>query len=351
MSRPKWAAAVSSGRRSVPFVSCRHQLLQSAGSEHPRGCGGIGPPLLKAGAGLTGLDCRCGDVEVFGHKPSGMLTPVLTVDAGQGFSFDIERLAKISNDFSQQYSTANPFPHCIIDGLFPESTLNDVLQEYPGSGDLDWIRKDAETVSLKLATRDETQLGPKTRAFIHDLNSATFITALERITGIDGLIPDPYLTGGGLHQILRGGFAKVHADFNWHEKLKLDRRVNVLIYLNKDWKEEYGGHLELWDAIMKRCEARILPIFNRVVIFNTTDVHYHGHPDPLTCPPDVSRKSIALYYYSNGRPEAERSQPHSTLYRNRPGEIIWSIWKQRLVRFVPPVALDLARAISKRRKD
>src|SRR5262249_8347004 len=138
--------------------------------------------------------------------------------------------------------------------------LNRVLDEYPGSDDVDWIRKNAATSRLKLATRDEAQLGPLTRHFIYELNSAIFISALERITSISGLIPDPHLFGGGLHQILRGGFLKVHADFNRHEKLGLDRRVNVLIYLNRDWQEEYGGHLELWDRGMKQAAARVLPV-------------------------------------------------------------------------------------------
>ena len=112
----------------------------------------------------------------------------MTAEVGRGFSLDLEKLTRASNEYAPRYAAATPFPHCVIDGLFPESALNEVLREYPGAGDLDWIRKNAETSKLKLATRDETQLGPKTRAFIHELNSATFITALERITGIDGLI-------------------------------------------------------------------------------------------------------------------------------------------------------------------
>jgi Rps23 Pro-64 3,4-dihydroxylase Tpa1-like proline 4-hydroxylase len=93
----------------------------------------------------------------------------------------------------------------------------------------------------------------------------------------------------------------VHADFNRHEKLNLDRRLNLLLYLNRDWKEEYGGHLQLWTRDMGRCVVKVLPVFNRCVVFSTTDFSYHGHPDPLTCPPGRTRKSIAMYYYTNGR--------------------------------------------------
>lgn len=264
-----------------------------------------------------------------------------------GFLFDIEKLNALATELGQAYPRAQPFPHCVIDGFFPESTLNRILDEYPGAGQVDWIRKNAEACTLKLATRDETQLGSVTRQFIYELNSSVFISALEKITGIDGLIPDPYLYGGGLHQILSGGYLKIHADFNKHERLKLDRRLNLLLFLNKDWREDYGGHLELWDTSMQRCEKRLLPIFNRMVVFSTTDFSYHGHPDPLPCPADLTRKSIALYYYSNGRPRSEISGSHSTLYRNRPGEVLWSIWKEKLIRWVPPVCLDAVTAIKK----
>ncbi|MFD2145323.1 2OG-Fe(II) oxygenase [Mucilaginibacter antarcticus] len=113
---------------------------------------------------------------------------------------------------------------------------------------------------------------------------------------------------------------KIHADFNKHETTWLDRRINLLVYLNKDWDECYGGHFELWDKDLTRSFQKILPLFNRVAIFSTTDFSYHGHPNALTCPPDRSRKSLALYYYSNGRPKSEVSKnPHATIFKDRPG--------------------------------
>jgi Rps23 Pro-64 3,4-dihydroxylase Tpa1-like proline 4-hydroxylase len=149
------------------------------------------------------------------------------------------------------------------------------------------------------------------------MNSWEMLHFLERLTGIDGLIPDPYFGGGGIHQIEPGGFLEVHADFNWHPKLRLDRRLNMLIYLNRDWPEEYGGHLELWDRQLRECVRSILPVFNRTVVFSTTDSSYHGHPRPLGCPPGRTRKSVSLYYYTNGRPDEERSAPHDTIFRKR----------------------------------
>ena len=102
--------------------------------------------------------------------------------------------------------------------------------------------------------------------------------------------------------------------------MKLDRRLNILIYLNHNWTDNNGGHLELWDKDMARCEKKILPIFNRMVIFSTTDYSYHGNPNKVNVEQNYSRKSIALYYYSNGRPNSEKKLGlHSTIFRKRPG--------------------------------
>jgi Rps23 Pro-64 3,4-dihydroxylase Tpa1-like proline 4-hydroxylase len=163
------------------------------------------------------------------------------------------------------------------------------------------------------------------------------------------LLPDPYYTGGGLHQIRPGGLLEVHADFSYHTKLRLDRRINVLIYLNKDWKEEYGGHFELWDREVTRAVKKILPIFNRCAIFSTTSTSFHGHPLPLACPADRNRKSIATYYYSNGRPEetSELTHRHEVAFQERPGvnRVKTSIGIRKAIRAItPPVLTDLYRS-------
>ena len=123
-----------------------------------------------------------------------------------------------------------------------------------------------------------------------------------------------------MHELKDGGFLNIHCDFNKDPKMKLDRRINVLIYLNHDWQSQYGGALELWDKDMKNCVQKIQPIFNRMVIFNTTNFSFHGNPDKIKLSDkSKSRKSIALYYYSNGRPDIEMTtKGHSTLWRNRP---------------------------------
>jgi Rps23 Pro-64 3,4-dihydroxylase Tpa1-like proline 4-hydroxylase len=114
---------------------------------------------------------------------------------------------------------------------------------------------------------------------------------------------------------------QVHTDFNTNYHLNLERRVNLFVYLNRDWEDGYGGELQLWDDNMTRCERHILPLFNRLVVFSTTNISYHGHPDPLMAPDDRSRLSIAQYYYTNGRPASEQAQEHTTVFRARPGHL------------------------------
>ena len=173
----------------------------------------------------------------------------------------------------------------------------------------------------KLASLGDEQLGPYTRALIANLNSGTFINFLEKLTGIKGLVGDPYLEGAGMHRIEPGGKLSVHVDFNKHGKMNLDRRLNILIYLNEDWEEEYGGHFELWNKDMSQAVVKILPLFNRMAMFSTTEISLHGHPTPLSCPPDRCRRSIALYYYTVGRDDGyENVKEHQTIFRERPGE-------------------------------
>lgn len=267
---------------------------------------------------------------------------------------DFEHLNKVAETNREKYISGNPFPHIYIDNLFDEEILNEVLKEFPSADGIDWVKFNNPN-EKKLASRDELQFGAFTRSFIHILNSKPFLTFLEKLTGIENLIPDPSLEGGGLHQILPGGLLRVHADFNKHYHTKLDRRLNVLIYLNKDWEESYGGFFELWDKDMKEAVVKILPLFNRMALFSTTSTSYHGHPDELTCPPDRSRKSIALYYYTNGRPQEEildGLEAHTTLFKSRAGVNEVVDVKQRIPpikelikKFIPPIVLDIKRKL------
>lgn len=220
-----------------------------------------------------------------------------------------------------RYQSADPFPHIVIDDLFDDAVLERVLADFPKPEETRWMRFDSPTEKKLGYYHEHSTITDAVRSFLDALNGFEMLLFLEALTGIEGLIPDPYFGGGGLHQIESGGFLKIHADFNVHPKLKLDRRANMLIYMNKEWREEWGGHLELWDASMTSCRQRIAPLFNRTVVFSTTDTSFHGHPHPLQSPPGVTRKSVSLYYYTAGRPEEERSAPHDTIFREPTGGI------------------------------
>lgn len=270
------------------------------------------------------------------------------------FRFDTDYLNHLAEKHSEAYANAKPFPHIVLDNFLPPEVLEDVLEEFPKPQQIEW-QSFQNSAEKKLASRNEQQMGDATRFLLYQFNSSIFITFLEKLTGISGVIADPHFEGGGLHQIEPGGFLKMHVDFNWHRRLKLDRRLNLLLYLNKNWQEDYGGYLELWDKDMTTCAEKILPIFNRCVIFTTTDFSYHGHPEPLSCPEGQTRKSLALYYYSNGRPKEELADgdAHSTIFQERPEEsfmeepIEKATVRTVLRKFIPPILIDARNAIKK----
>lgn len=219
-----------------------------------------------------------------------------------------------------QYQKNKPFPHLVLDQAFSDETLRSIRNFFP-LPDTSWWLYD-NVLERKFAKNDLSTLADPIKQFIYYLNSHEFISLLEKITGIQGLIADHTLNGGGLHQIARGGKLDIHCDYNYHPITALDRRVNVLIYLNRDWLPEWKGNLEFWNEDMTECVKSIAPIFNRMVIFSTTDRAYHGHPEPLECPEGITRKSVAMYYYTNGRPAPERTEPHSTRFMKRPQDPI-----------------------------
>jgi hypothetical protein len=228
---------------------------------------------------------------------------------------DVDQLDGWAVKFKDAYREANPFPHVVIDRFLDEDWLTEVEDEFPGPDDIEWWRFDAQT-ERKLGLRSPTDAGPATLHLLHTLNSAVVIDFLTDLTGIEGLVPDPHFYGAGLHQIQPGGFLKIHADFNLHPRTRLERRLNLLLYLNRDWASSFGGALELWDRDMLSCRRSIEPVWNRCVVFDTSSTSYHGHPDPLTCPPGRTRKSVSVYYYSAA---SRATIPHNTLFRDRAG--------------------------------
>jgi len=238
---------------------------------------------------------------------------------------------QFAQDENAQYLAREPFPHVIIDNFFDAKALDGLYENFPSEEDLPWIKYD-NPLERKLAFNDISLLGDEYKAIFEGLNGKKFLTFLEKLTGFDNIIADQELIGGGLHQIKKGGKLDIHADFNIHYKTKDRRCLNLILFLNKNWEEEYGGHLELWDRQMIKCRKKILPIFNRAVIFSTDETSYHGHPNPLECPEDWTRKSLALYYYVKND---DKRVSHSTKYMKRPedpeDEKLEEFRKQRLI--------------------
>jgi len=221
------------------------------------------------------------------------------------------------------YLNAKPFPNIVINNFFKDDFLNNILNNFPDLSKFDESQSYKAKNEIKLSNKNYHVFPSVIKSFIDFLNSESFLTFLQNLTSIkEKLVSDPYLEGGGLHEIKSGGVLKIHTDFNRHPFLDLDRRVNVLIYLNKNWKDFYGGGLELWNQDMSKCEKKIFPTFNTMAIFSTTDFSNHGHPDYLKCPKNMSRKSIALYYFSKGRPQNEvsgKKVKNRTYFKSREG--------------------------------
>jgi len=240
-------------------------------------------------------------------------------------------LSNFADKEKNNYTNAVPFPNIVIENFFDEDYLSEVLNEFPDLSAKNNSQVYNNKNEVKFANNNYNDFPKNIKILFNFLNSDFFLEFLNKITAIEEkLIPDPELNGAGLHEIRRGGLLKVHTDFNRHPNLDMDRRLNVLIYLNKKWEDDFGGHLQLWDKDMKSCKKKILPTFNTMVIFSTTDFSNHGHPDPLNCPNDLSRKSLATYYFSKGRPKNEiinRNQKNTTNFKNRFGYLNETIEK------------------------
>lgn len=188
----------------------------------------------------------------------------------------------------------DPFPHCVIDDFLDRETVRQINAEWP-------TKWDKEQGSYQRKWSNE-ELPPTARSVVDSISPAL----VERVTGLEGLFKDPGNFGAGLHCIPHGGFLKMHVDFNVHPE-GWHRRANMLIYLNEDWNPKWGGALKLG----KKGQRSIDPLGGRCVIFETNEQSWHGHPEPLRCPTNRERRSLAIYFYSETEPDAD---PHSTVY-------------------------------------
>ena len=265
-----------------------------------------------------------------------------------GFLRNTIRLPTQVENLSASYKAAKPFPHIVLDDLFPSAWLDCLVAEMPPLKEENWVRHDSEQL-VKFNLRSAVYLGDGGFRLASFLHSAAFLYFLSELTGIWDLLPDPYLQGSGYHVMPMGGKFDVHCDRNTAYSTGLTRRLSLNIYLNKDWKHEYGGQLELWNRDASRCEVVVEPVFNRTIIFEIADGNFHGLPTPIACPRGQSRNSFAVYYHTVGVTGQKEIASHGSVYAP-------SIYqRKRTMRdlgkdFIPPIVWRTLRKVLVERK-
>lgn len=234
------------------------------------------------------------------------------------FFFERAPLTAVVDRARADYAGARPFPHAVIDGVLPLEVAQRAARSFPKADHPGFKRRDYDEQSARygqLQRRAFAGVDPFVRHLLNEVNGMVFLEMLERVSGVKGLIADPFFTGAGLHLTLPGGHLALHADFDRDRARGLARRLTVVLFLVERWEDAWGGHLELWNEELTRCEARIAPAPGRLVVFAHGDRFWHGHPEPLACPEGVARRSLAAYYYvADGSPAAEG---HSAIWAPR----------------------------------
>jgi Rps23 Pro-64 3,4-dihydroxylase Tpa1-like proline 4-hydroxylase len=216
----------------------------------------------------------------------------------------------------EEYYKGDPFPCIVLDNFLEgdivkkiEASIHEAIDFIP------WHFEGSFWAQVKKKwAQDPTTLPFAAGVALVFLNSSRTLDFLQKLTGLTDLVGDAEYNGGGVHCSSRGGSLAIHNDFNYHPRTRMHRRVNVLLYLNREWDDAWGGDLELWNKERTECIKKVKPVFNRAVIFNITDTAYHGFPHPLQCPEEEKRLSLATYYYTPDRPEEEKSPAHSSLF-------------------------------------
>lgn len=220
-----------------------------------------------------------------------------------------------------EWQRAEPFPHIKIDDFLDPELADEVYRAYPSFDEALGQGRSFDFVNeqKKVQVCDASKFPPAVRRLSDAIASEEFRAALSKVSGIENLLADPELQGGGMHVTGAQGRLDVHVDFNYIEEQAWHRRLNILIYLNPGWRDEWGGHVELWSDDVKRLHHSFRPVLNRCVIFETSERSFHG-VSAVMCPPHVSRRSFAAYYYTKEAPAGWDGKKHSTVFKARPDE-------------------------------
>lgn len=244
--------------------------------------------------------------------------------------FDYDKFSAKVDDLCQSYISASPYPFAYFDDLFDDAVLNEVNREIDQSN----FQKDVRSIDgVEVKTRsdfeDNESLPPITRRVFQLINGGKFLNIVSRLTGINGLISDPYYDGGGINVIENNGTLAVHVDGTTQHRMQVCRRINAILFLNDDWDPNWNGYHEQWDFTKKelspfddnqewKCVRKILPKKNRLFLFTTNDHSWHGHAGVLNVPDGVQRRSLIAYYYTSTRPDSDVlfENPHRALFIN-----------------------------------
>ncbi|MEO6080781.1 MAG: 2OG-Fe(II) oxygenase [Steroidobacteraceae bacterium] len=223
----------------------------------------------------------------------------------------------------QQYLAAKPFPFIKIDNFLHDDFAAEIVASYPTYEEAKTLGREFSAVNerLKVQITDSGRFPAPVKRLHEALSSPQFLAAVEQITGIEALLADEKLVGGGMHLTGPGGRLDVHVDFNYEEERKLHRRLNILLYLNPEWPDDWGGAIELWDEGVRNRVHAFQPLLNRCVLFETSETSYHG-VSPNVCPQGQVRRSFAGYYYTKEPPARWDGIAHSTVFKARPDELI-----------------------------
>lgn len=222
------------------------------------------------------------------------------------------------DDFARSFASAQPFRHVVIERFLDPQFCGELISQFPAfeSGD---ARNERGEPAGKSVIPAITRLGPAYGKFDRLMRDSDFLSLMSRITGISGLLYDEDYVGGGTHENRSGQELDSHVDFNFHPRLGWHRRLNLIVFLNPQWEPSWGGCLELLREPSEPAQIVVTPLANRAVIFETTETSWHGFPLIQTPPASgITRKSLAVYFYSHDRPAAEIAHSHGTFYYQRP---------------------------------
>lgn len=283
------------------------------------------------------------------------------------YLFSYEYLDKLAEENRSKFNSGKPFPNLVIDNFLPNDEAKKIAEEFPNAKEDFWIKHGSGSKSdnnndpgTKIASFNEKFFPPNIRQIMTQFNSQAFLKFLQEVCEINFITGDAFYNECGLHSTGRGGRLMIHADQNRYQYPDLMHQfINVIYYATPNWDRNWGGSLELWNKELSKCEKKIDSIFNRLVIFETGRYSYHGHPDPLMCPENIRRNSLALYYYV---PQRELGKNYTGFVKN----VIWqktnkednklnrnfiiNIFKKVIFYLTPPIFAWITRKLSIKRK-